>query len=221
MKFFDGETDSPQRDKRTCWYRLTHASPFVYLFLILLLLLLVVLFIILLAVIGGTGCDSNGAGQTGRNPFSMRRKVKPSGPYLATDGSKFPYQKIRLPASVIPVLYDLYLHPNVTVPQPYFFGNVSILCVCKSPTDKVILHVKNLTIAPEGVRVLDSAGVLLGGGGPGVKESPTLEQLYIPLDRRECRKGEEIRVNIEFKGVLLKTLVGFYLSEYKKNGKKM
>lgn len=83
------------------------------------------IFILLVALIaafarsGSRTCD-------GQTTESVTPTAAPVEDYIATNGEKFPWRNIRLPLSISPLEYDIYLHPNLT--QKKFLGDVTIKC---------------------------------------------------------------------------------------------
>lgn len=128
---------------------------------------------------------------------------------LATNGEHFPWSDIRLPDNVLPVTYDLYMHPNLTTFQ--FNGSVKIGVQIAKATDFIVLHIKHLNYSA--VRLTDKASqktVKI----VKVLEYIANEQLYIKTDTR-LKEGAEFELSINFFSNLSDALVGFYKSSYR------
>ncbi|CAG2210607.1 ERAP2 [Mytilus edulis] len=107
----------------------------------------------------------------------------------ATNGDIFPWQDIRLPDTVEPISYDVFLEPDMKALK--FSGTVKIKAKIKATTSLIVLHTKNLTLT-------------------------TNEQLAILTDRKmypSARTG--IEIIIKFNANIVSKLAGFYLSSYK------
>ena len=50
------------------------------------------------------------------------------------------YDAIRLPGNIVPLKYNLYLHPNLTDGRFHYSGNVNILIEAKEDTHSIVLH---------------------------------------------------------------------------------
>lgn len=129
--------------------------------------------------------------------------------YIATNGEKFPWRSVRLPTSVSPLEYDIYLHPNLT--QGKFSGKVTIKCNVITTTKFIVLHTKDLVISKTLLKVLPD--------GKEMKVSKQLEyitneQIYLELESSIPAKTD-ISLEITFEGKLIKKLSGFYLSSYR------
>jgi hypothetical protein len=143
-------------------------------------------------------------------------KTTPSTPvqdYIATNGEKFPWRDVRLPTSVSPIEYDIYLHPNLTLGK--FSGNVTIKCNVKTTTKSIVLHSKDLVVSKVLLKVLPD--------GKDVKilkqlEYITNEQIYLEVES-SLPAGTNISMEITFEGKLIKKLSGFYLSSYEDRNK--
>ena len=129
-------------------------------------------------------------------------------------GPSFPWESnVRLPRSVVPIHYDLYLHPELETDM--FSGKVSILMNSQEARDHFLVHVKYLDIQDakmfQGRESVDLMEVI---------ESEKNEFLVFRTPK-EVPAGN-YTLQIEFKGSLTRGLVGFYKSLYTNaNGKKV
>lgn len=135
----------------------------------------------------------------------------------ATNGDIFPWQDIRLPDTVEPISYDVFLDPDMKALK--FSGTVKIKAKIKATTSLIVLHTKNLTLTTVLVKPITLTG-------PSTKRSPIVvekhleffknEQLAILTDRKmypSARTG--IEIIIKFNANIVSKLAGFYLSSYK------
>lgn len=113
----------------------------------------------------------------------------------------------RLPKTVTPELYDLYLHPNLETNE--FEGQLVITVKVLQNTDKIILHSSNL----------DIAYVYFGTNGQTVESYSfdTIRELLIIKSADELKVGMTVYLGINFRGQKMdKKIVGLYTSHYKK-----
>nr|XP_022330971.1 endoplasmic reticulum aminopeptidase 1-like [Crassostrea virginica] len=128
--------------------------------------------------------------------------------YIATNGEKFPWRDIRLPSSIAPLEYDIYLHPNLT--QRQFSGDVNIKCKVIEETKFIVLHSRDLVVSNFLVKILpDNEEKKITKHLEYVKN----EQIYLDLES-SIPAGNEILIKMHFEGKLIKKLSGFYLSSY-------
>lgn len=137
---------------------------------------------------------------------SAKREMKT---YMATDGSKCPYQKLRLPRHFLPGHYDLRIHPNLTTFN--FSGHVHIRGVMAKKSNFLIFHakknLKNLKVTVFSLSKARAVTIIT------TKYCQDLDQVYVLVDR-DLSSGESVRISIEFSGVLEAGLQGFYRSSY-------
>ncbi|KAK3598030.1 hypothetical protein CHS0354_042397 [Potamilus streckersoni] len=128
--------------------------------------------------------------------------------YVATNGKPFPWKNVRLPDSVLPIEYNIFLHPNISL--SVFQGVANILCKVQKETDFIIFHIKDLNISDYGVKLSNGQNIL-------VKENLEYkknEQVYIRLER-PLLTGTQFNLEVKFLGQLTGKLSGFYKSSYK------
>ncbi|XP_047448476.1 endoplasmic reticulum aminopeptidase 1b [Mugil cephalus] len=125
---------------------------------------------------------------------------------IATNGQLFPWDRMRLPKTVIPVHYKLNIHPNLTTFN--FSGNIRIELDVLEDTSTIILHAKQMQLssavllAPESVKPLQ------------VLEYPPFHQLALVSDS-VLTKGRKYEVQLEFAANLSDSFHGFYKSSYR------
>ncbi|XP_071585951.1 endoplasmic reticulum aminopeptidase 1-like [Heliangelus exortis] len=120
----------------------------------------------------------------------------------------FPWGSIRLPTRVIPLRYQLLIHPNLTTLT--FTGKAAIEVMVTQQTCAVILHSKRLSIT--------RATVLSGRGHPEeearVVEHQSFEQVAL-LTTQPLRAGHNYTLSIQYHANLSHTFRGFYKSTYR------
>ncbi|XP_072520732.1 endoplasmic reticulum aminopeptidase 1b [Salminus brasiliensis] len=138
----------------------------------------------------------------------ISREDEPSFP-VATDGSPFPWNKMRLPESVSPLHYDLLIHPNLTSLD--FAGRVKIQVKVHEETHTIVLHSKDLSI---------SKAVLSGsdeGQGQALRvlEYPAYQQIALMSNGTALKKGGVYVFQLDFEAKLSESFHGFYKSTYR------
>ena len=131
-----------------------------------------------------------------------------------TTETTYPASFYRLPASLIPQLYEATLRPDFYGTNKSEFmttGSVNIHFEVVTPTKEIVLHMKSLTV--------DEGSIKLRDGEDEISTmSPRYEMLRefytIPL-ASDLKAGKNYTVYMEFKGELKADLTGIYLSEYK------
>lgn len=121
---------------------------------------------------------------------------------------------VRLPQTVIPLSYKIYIEPDLKNKQ--FSGRETIYLKVNKSVDKIILNVNDLEIAePEISQVKDNHGKWLS---PESKIDKKNERLILTLKKKLRPGNHELR--LKFAGSLDNKLVGFYYSSFKnKEGK--
>ncbi|XP_078070888.1 endoplasmic reticulum aminopeptidase 1-like [Mustelus asterias] len=131
---------------------------------------------------------------------------------LTSDGRTFPWNKIRLPENIVPVHYDLFIHPNLTTLT--FSASVRIEVFVKSDTNSIILHSKNLEIIKTNIAPVKKDGTSGSESDLHLLEYPPFEQIAlqagVPL-----HSGNTYLINIDYIANLSESFHGFYKSTYK------
>lgn len=161
----------------------------------------------------------------------------------ALEGREFPWNKIRLPQTIVPVSYKIALITDLELFQVK--GNVTILVDCTTATANIILHLKEMNISKTAVyekrhAVRDSPVGVLEGVEDEEKliersqeehryrelrvirtmKNKTLEMFLIEVNEN-LTPGRKYEIRISFEYPLTDKLIGFYRSSYKtKGGKK-
>lgn len=148
--------------------------------------------------------------------FTTMASTSTTGTSRSTDSTTTTTEKIpeiperidyRLPKTVTPQLYDLYLHPNLETGE--FEGQLVITIEVLQNTDKIILHSANL----------DIAYVYFNTFGQTVKNYSfdTLRDFLIVESTYELEAGTTVNLGFNFRGHEMHTkIVGLYTSAYKK-----
>lgn len=113
----------------------------------------------------------------------------------------------RLPKTMTPELYDLYLHPNLETGE--FEGQLVITIKVLEKTDKIILHSANL----------DIAYVYFKTFGQTVKNYSfdMVRDFLIVESTYELEAGTTVDLGLNFRGYEMHSkIVGLYTSTYKK-----
>ncbi|XP_067424570.1 endoplasmic reticulum aminopeptidase 1-like isoform X3 [Emydura macquarii macquarii] len=130
---------------------------------------------------------------------------------VSGSGSKpFPWDKMRLPKHVIPVHYDLLLHPNLTT--LIFTGFARIEITVKQQTSSVILHSKHLQISRATIQ--RKVGNSHTEKEVMVLKYPPFEQIAL-LAAEPLHVGQNYTINIEYSANLSESFHGFYKSTYR------
>ncbi|XP_019495552.1 PREDICTED: aminopeptidase N [Hipposideros armiger] len=183
--------------------------------------------IIALSVVYDQEKNKNAESSAGA-PTSPAATGAPSSPATTVtttlDQSK-PWNRYRLPKSLVPDSYNVKLRPFLTPNQDglyTFRGSSTVRFTCKEPTDVIIIHSKklNYTKTPD-----DHMVTLRGVGGsqpPGISHTELVEiteYLVVHL-KGQLEVNSMYEMDSEFVGELADDLAGFYRSEYMDGGVK-
>lgn len=127
-----------------------------------------------------------------------------------TDHLSFPWSRLRLPRYIVPLHYQLSLHPNLTTLT--FKGSVQIEIDVRNNTNWVVLHSKGLQIVK--ATILDQDFAHLSDQVLPVLHNPSHEQIGI-FSPRVLNSGQKYFLYIEFGAELAEGLYGFYRSIYR------
>ncbi|XP_030045544.1 aminopeptidase Ey isoform X1 [Microcaecilia unicolor] len=130
-----------------------------------------------------------------------------------------PWNKYRLPGSVIPDRYEVELQPYLKKNDEglYIFkGNSNVYINCVNATDLILIHSNKLNYTLKGNHSVSLEGVD-GSNPPAIRrtwlEVPT-QYLVVQLES-SLEAGKNYKLSAEFTGELADDLAGFYRSEYK------
>uniref|UniRef100_A0A4W3JV94 Aminopeptidase n=1 Tax=Callorhinchus milii TaxID=7868 RepID=A0A4W3JV94_CALMI len=130
---------------------------------------------------------------------------------IASNGQKFPWNKMRLPNRIIPLHYDLLIHPNLTTLS--FTGVAKIEVSVKQDTNSIVLHSKYLEITSATI-ALTQDGIAQHEKAMNVLEFPPYEQIALQ-SIEPLGAGEKYVININYAANLSDGFYGFYKSSYK------
>jgi hypothetical protein len=126
-----------------------------------------------------------------------------------TDREYVLWENLRLPKSVLPREYDIFLHPNLTTKE--YSGKVNITCSVRNATNFIVLHSKDLEISLVELKTLPSNDVHQIRRQTQIKHS---DQLYLETENA-IPSGSDILISIDFYGRLINLdRNGFYVTEY-------
>ena len=114
----------------------------------------------------------------------------------------------RLPTDVIPKAYDLSIAVNLSTMT--FTGEVKITVLCKVPTEKIVLHAKDINIFKTNV-TKGKTGKLLKLRSKYMKAK--YDHYIIELEK-ELKKRKKYTIIMKYMANISKTLNGFYKSYY-------
>uniref|UniRef100_A0A8D2AVG2 Aminopeptidase n=1 Tax=Sciurus vulgaris TaxID=55149 RepID=A0A8D2AVG2_SCIVU len=134
---------------------------------------------------------------------------------VATNGEPFPWYQLRLPKMVIPLHYDLFVHPNLTSLD--FVASERIEILVKDTTQFIILHCKDLEIMNATLQSEEDLRDKKPGKKLRVLSYPAHEQIAL-LVPEKLVADLRYYVTIDFQGKLADGFEGFYKSTYRTLG---
>lgn len=138
------------------------------------------------------------------------------GPFpAATNGEPFPWHELRLPNTVIPLHYDLFVHPNLTSLD--FVASEKIEVLVRDATQFIILHSKDLEIMNVTLHSEEDLRYRKAGRKLDVLSYPAHEQIAL-LVPEKLTADLKYYVAIDFQGKLADGFEGFYKSTYRTLG---
>ncbi|KAI4898027.1 hypothetical protein NFI96_017466 [Prochilodus magdalenae] len=146
--------------------------------------------------------------------------VRPSGTTTAptTAPSNDPWDRYRLPDTLLPESYDVVLWPRLKPDNRgiyIFTGNSTVTFRCEKETDLILIHSNKLNLTAD--PTLTSLG---STPAPAIQShwfQLTTQYLVIHLNVK-LKVGESYQLFTDFVGELADDLGGFYRSVYKENG---
>ncbi|XP_034296605.1 endoplasmic reticulum aminopeptidase 1 [Pantherophis guttatus] len=130
--------------------------------------------------------------------------------FARDESNPFPWDNIRLPKHVVPIHYDLLIHPNLTTLS--FTGLSKIEILITEQTSSVILHSKYLQITKTTIHNIkdstDTAKEMM------VLEYPPFEQIAL-MSPEPLQVEQSYIISIEYSANLSDSFHGFYKSTYR------
>nr|XP_031529084.1 endoplasmic reticulum aminopeptidase 2 isoform X2 [Vicugna pacos] len=134
---------------------------------------------------------------------------------VATNGELFPWRELRLPTVVIPLHYDLFIHPNLTSLD--FVASEKIEVLVRDATQFIILHSNGLEIMNATLQSEEDLRYRKPGKKLTVLSYPTHQQIAL-LVPEKLRADLRYSVAIDFQAKLADGFEGFYKSTYRTLG---
>ncbi|CAG5120980.1 unnamed protein product, partial [Candidula unifasciata] len=142
--------------------------------------------------------------------------------YISTNGEPFPWRDLRLPRTLIPESYSIFLHANIT--ESYFTGNVHMNLRVDQDTDFIVFHTKELNLSNINIYVAHDRNSSLRNFNTKVSVLKELEyvrneQYYLHLGA-SVKSSSFVQVQVDFRGSLpsSNSMRGFYKSSYTLRG---
>lgn len=127
---------------------------------------------------------------------------------IATNGDPFPWNHINLPDSIVPLRYNLILHPNMTA--MYLKGQMEVIFTVVKETNLIVFHGKNISI-----------DVVMVKNRSNDREILTRNTLYYPHHQQisielknYLQPGNNYSLALRYEGKIRTDLEGLYLSSY-------
>lgn len=134
---------------------------------------------------------------------------------VASNGEPFPWQELRLPNVVIPLHYDLFVHPNLTSLD--FVASEKIKVLVSNATQFIILHSKDLEITNATLQSEEDSRYMKSGKELKVLSYPAHQQIAL-LVPEKLTPHLKYYVAIDFQAKLADGFKGFYKSTYRTLG---
>ncbi|NXE81336.1 AMPN Aminopeptidase, partial [Cochlearius cochlearius] len=153
---------------------------------------------------------------TTRTTTTTTTRPPPNATTTATANN--PWDRWRLPTTLIPESYEVTLQPFLQPSENnlYIFkGNSSVVFVCMEPTDLILIHSNKLNYTMQGA-FLTSLQAVDGSSVPAIIDTwlqTRTQYLVVQLDG-PLQQGQRYRLVSTFTGELADDLAGFYRSEY-------
>uniref|UniRef100_A0A674F2T5 Leucyl/cystinyl aminopeptidase n=1 Tax=Salmo trutta TaxID=8032 RepID=A0A674F2T5_SALTR len=143
------------------------------------------------------GCTFTKAGCPKANSSTPMELVYPK----STNGELFPWNELRLPASVRPVNYDLSLTPNLT--SMTFTGHTIINMIIQHDTKRIVLHSSEINIIKATFQSVEVK----------VLEYKPWQQIAVSFPE-DLKEGQVCVLTLDYTASLSHTYDGFYNSSY-------
>ncbi|KAK6184662.1 hypothetical protein SNE40_007092 [Patella caerulea] len=174
---------------------------------IVILILLGMLLVIIASIAAFARPECKVCASTDHCDIKPISTVAPKPEFIATNGKEFPWKNIRLPESILPISYDIFMHPNIST--SVFKGRVKIMLDIQHETDFIVFHITDLNITDYSITASGSNVI-----AREFMEYKKNKQFYILLER-SLKTSENVQLEVKFEGQLISKLEGFYKSTYK------
>uniref|UniRef100_A0A8C3YTD9 Aminopeptidase n=1 Tax=Catagonus wagneri TaxID=51154 RepID=A0A8C3YTD9_9CETA len=134
---------------------------------------------------------------------------------VATNGEPFPWHELRLPTKVVPLHYDLFIHPNLT--SLNFVASEKIEVLVRETTQFIILHSNGLDIMNATLQSEEDLRYRKSGKKLTVLSYPAHQQIAL-LVPEKLMADLRYSVAIDFQAKLADGFEGFYKSTYRTLG---
>ncbi|XP_026071988.1 aminopeptidase N-like [Carassius auratus] len=151
--------------------------------------------------------------------------VTTAAPYSTPAPSNEPWDKYRLPDTLLPKYYNVTLWPRL-VPDEHgmyiFNGKSGVAFTCVKETNLIIIHSNKLNLTLTSEKHHATLSGLGGTSAPGILKTwfQTQTQFMVIQLKEKLQVGKSYWLYMEFHGELSDDLEGFYKSQYTENGVK-
>lgn len=162
--------------------------------------------------------EKNKNAECGTSPTSPTGPTSPTTTSATTVDQSKPWNRYRLPTTLLPDSYRVTLRPYLTPHENglyIFTGSSTVRFACKESTDVIIIHSKKLNYTTTNGHLV----VLRGVGGAQAPEIDRTELVllteYLVVHLKSpLEAGKMYEMETTFQGELADDLAGFYRSEY-------
>lgn len=121
----------------------------------------------------------------------------------------------RLPKNLIPKSYEIIIKPYIGDSWKErsftFDGSINISFTCAIPTNKIVFHAIDLNLHTDSFKIVSTENIKIE---KRYTEDKITNFIEIDLDR-ECSKGSDYVLQMDYTGLIIENLYGFYRSSYK------
>lgn len=158
----------------------------------------------------GGKSGASGGQQTTTVPVSKKTTAGPGSQTTTEPFEDGPWKTLRLPTDkYIPTHYDLTLFPDFYDNETTFYGNVSIEIKIRQDTSTIMVHVLYLDILSIELKTDKEGDIEIARNF-----SYPPNQFFVVETKQNLKSGAKVFLNIEFRGSLTRSIVGFYKSIY-------
>lgn len=126
------------------------------------------------------------------------------------------HTSFRLPTDLKPYNYEIAIKPYIGFLHSLndsfkFDGNINISFTCLNPTNKIVLHIKDLTIINETIKLFSNRS-LIGINQNWVNDFE--KDFMILTMNEECLRDRNYTLSLLYRGEISEYLSGFYRSSF-------